>query len=83
MSVICYFILQKGSGDLVYADLGPQSRKKTNFIPNSIPEDRVVYSAINTKATAQLQGNTIIIITLQYSSNPVQLQVHHLMLPLT
>ena len=51
----------------MYADLGPQSRKKANFIPNSIPEDRVVYSAINTKATAQLQGNKII--TLYYYNN--------------
>ena len=53
---------------MVYADLGPQSRKKENLIPNSIPEDRVVYSAIDTKATTKHQGNnmpvTIIILTV-------------------
>ena len=43
------------SGDLVYADVGTALRNRGQGLPARIPEDRLVYAQVDTRATAALQ----------------------------
>ena len=51
-----FIIQENGHGGLVYADIGvPKHKKDSAHQPMPAAEDRVVYSAIDTKATAKQQ----------------------------